>query len=315
MNASPSHDACLRCARTLVACAALASTALLTACAAPKPPTPEFDPQVTPAANLEPAPDAAAVIAAYNRRVADLSRLRSPLSAVLDLPELNEQGEPTGSRTKDQLDGNLQLIQPDRVSLRMDKVQQTVFFMGAGNGQYWFITMGDDPAAYKGEMSKATLAKARSLGLPIHPLDLLDLMAITPLPSNAQVAWWGERIRVTAAARWGTRELLLDPATFEPSAVWLRDRAGDIAVWAELTNYKDAPVAGKGAATARIPGRVRAQVPGVTSAGDAFIELFLAKPENPGLRLREKQFDFAAVLDASGAKEVIDIDAAGSTLR
>jgi hypothetical protein len=290
----------------------LASCLLLTGCATPVSPKPIFDPASTPPANRAALPNAADVIAAYNRRVADMSRLRTPISAVLDIPTLDEQGRVTDQRTKDQLDGNLQLIQPDRVSLRMDKVQQTVFYMGSGSGQYWFIAMGDQPVAYKGEMTQATLAKARSLGLPIHPLDLLDLMAITPLPSNAKLSWWGPYVRVIAAARWGTRELLLDATTLEPAAVWLRDRAGKIAVWAETTNYKDVPVTGKGISPARVPGRVRAVVPGATPQGDSFIELFITKPENPGLRIREKQFQFDAVLSASGAGEVIDIDAASA---
>ncbi|MFN5944625.1 MAG: hypothetical protein ACK5ZG_06025 [Phycisphaerae bacterium] len=294
------------------ACMLLASCLLLTGCATPVSPKPIFDPASTPPANRAALPNAADVIAAYNRRVADVSRLRTPISAVLDIPTLDEQGRVTDQRTKDQLDGNLQLIQPDRVSLRMDKVQQTVFYMGSGSGAYWFIAMGNQPVAYKGEMTQATLAKARSLGLPIHPLDLLDLMAITPLPSNAKLSWWGPYVRVVAAARWGTRELLLDATTLEPAAVWLRDRTGKIAVWAETTNYKDVPVTGKGISPARVPGRVRAVVPGATPQGDSFIELFITKPENPGLRIREKQFQFDAVLNASGASEVIDIDASSA---
>lgn len=298
-----------RCARfRLHACSLLAGCLLLAGCATPVAPRPIFDPASKPPTNRAALPDTQTVIATYNRRVADLSRLRTPISAVLDIPTLDERGRVTDQRTKDQLDGNLQLIQPDRVSLRMDKVQQTVFSMGAGSGQYWFIAMGDQPVAYKGEMTQATLAKARSLGLPIHPLDLLDLMALTPLPGNAKLSWWGPYVRVVAAARWGTRELLLDAKTFEPAAVWLRDRAGTIAVWAETTNYKDVPVTGKGISPARVPGRVRAVVPGATPEGDSFIELFITKPENPGLRIREKQFQFEAVLAASGANEVIDID-------
>ena len=123
----------------------------------------------------------------------------------------------------------------------------------------------------------------------------------------------GRHPQVVAAARWGTRELLLDATTLEPAAVWLRDRAGKIAVWAETTNYKDVPVTGKGVSPARVPGRVRAVVPGATPEGDAFIELFITKPENPGLRIRERQFQFEAVLGASGASEVVDIDAGGGS--
>jgi hypothetical protein len=116
-------------------------------------PKEKFDPDNKPAANRATLPKAIDVVRAYNRRVADISRMRTPVSAVIDVPRVDESGKLTGERQKDQLDGNLQFIQPDRVSLRMDKVQQTVFSLGSGGGKYWFITMGDEPVAYTGSMS------------------------------------------------------------------------------------------------------------------------------------------------------------------
>ena len=302
----------------VVMCAATCAIVAMAGCSGPALPKEKFDPDNKPAANRATLPKANDVVRAYNRRVADISRMRTPVSAVIDVPRVDENGKLTGERQKDQLDGNLQFIQPDRVSLRMDKVQQTVFSLGSGGGKYWFITMGDEPVAYTGSMSKATLAKAKSLGLPIHPLDLLELMAVTPMPENAKLSWWGEYVRVVAPARWGTREVLVNAKTFEPAAVWLRDASGKIAVWAETTNFKSVAVEGKGTTAASVPGRVRAVVPGAAVKGAAgkntavdgasYIELFLAKPENTGNRIREKQFQLDAVLEAASVKEIVDID-------
>lgn len=287
----------------------LVSALLLAACAGPTTPKSVFDPASKPTSNRATLPKSSDVIGAYNRRVADITRMRSPVSAVIDVPIVDDKGKLTGQRQKDQLDGNLQLIQPDRVSLRMDKVQQTVFTLGSGGGMYWFITMGDEPTAYTGAVSKATVAKARSLGLPIHPLDLLELTAVTPMPATAKLSWWDKYIRIVAPARWGTREVLVDAKTYEPVAVWLRDASGKIAVWAETTGMKTVDVEGKATVAARVPGRIRAVVPGATSDGDTFVELFLSKPENTGNRIREKQFDMQAVIESVGVKQVINVDA------
>ena len=286
------------------ACVSLLAVVLaLAGCASTRGPGQTFDPTQRPQepdAAPVPLPAIADVAQQYNQRVADLDRLRTPLTVLLNLPP----DQPGASRRREQVEGNLQVFQPERVSLRLDKVGQTLLVMGAGEGRYWWIQMGDQPQAFAGELARASFAKAQRLGVPIHPLDVLELLGIVPLTGKESLAWDRGFLRVSGRSRFGSRVLFLDPASLEPRAIWLRDARGLVAVWAELSRPVPVPVDGKPFSPARIPSRITARVPDA----DTDIELALTKPENPGERLRTRQFEIASVLAAYGSPEVIDID-------
>jgi hypothetical protein len=290
----------------LTLCALAASLTIVgggLGCQQPKKPDGRLDPaQPGPkaeVAQLPPLPEKAKVAEIYNARVADIARLATPFTIVLNVP-----GEKPGSRNREQLEGNLQLIQPDRVSLRIDKVGQTLLVMGAGGGKYWWIEMGDPRSAYVGDIAQATYPKAERLGVPVHPLDIVELLAITPLSGQELLAWDRGFLRVTSRARFGSRVLFLDPKTYEPRAVWLRDPRGKVALWAELARMGPVVVDGNPRSAARIPLRAFARVPDV----DTDIELSLSQPKNTGDRIRTKQFELSSVLAAYGDPPLINID-------
>lgn len=277
------------------------SIAWLAGCQSPRGPSAELDPNraSTPQTELGPLPDKDMVAAVYNLRVADISRLASPFTIVLNMP-----GEKPGSRRREQLEGNLQLIQPDKVSLRIDKVGQTLLVMGAGSGKYWWIEFGDTRTAYVGEIAQATYSKAERLGVPVHPLDIVELIGIVPLTGNELMAWDRGFLRLTSRARFGSRVLFLDPQTYEPRAVWLRDPRGKVAVWAELTRVGPVQVEANVRSQARMPLRVLARVPDA----DTDMELSFSQPRNTGDKIRTKQFDLTSVLAAYGDPARVDID-------
>jgi hypothetical protein len=260
-------------------------------------------------------------VAAHNQRVADLGRLRTPVTLVIDSPDPAE-GEPD-RRRRDQLEGNLQLIQPSNVSLRVDKVSQTLFVLGSNENRYWWIEFTDPRRAFVGGMSLATPAKVARFGLALHPLDLLEMAAITPLSAGATGGWdrsrGGEggvlRVRdrlasegfaAANAVAWGWRELLIDPTTLQARAVWLLSPEGRAIAWSELDRYVEVPVDGKGRSAARIASRIRAVV--FTEQGNTVLDMSLSQPENAGNRIRTGQFDLDRVLDTYEVAEVVDVD-------
>jgi hypothetical protein len=301
----------VRDALSVAACAIVAMQ--LAACASPNKPTaPEASSNNREHVHVAPLPDIDETVARYNQRVSDLSRVRTPVTLLLDVPDENAEKAAKGERTREQLEGNLQLHQPDRLSLRVDKVGQTLFVLGANESNYWWLSTGSDATAFVGATRLATPQKAKLFGLPIHPFDLLELLAISPLPANdprVTLAWKDTSLLIAAPARWGTRELLLDASTLEPQFVLLRDARGVPAVWAQLSKFIAVDVHGNAFSTARMPSRIKAEVPGVSASQNAFVELIIIKPENPQDKMRTKQFELQTVLDSYGVKSRIDIDA------
>lgn len=312
---------------------------MLACCSSPSPKATGLSPGrgvVSSASAQSPAgvPSVAEAIAAHNQRVADLSRLRTPVTMVIDAPDPSDDNP--DRRRRDQLEGNLQLIQPANVSLRIDKVSQTLFVLGSNQQRYWWVEFTDPRRAFVGDMAQATPAKVARFGLALHPLDLLELAAITPLSPTARGGWDASRKDITQAGGvlrvrdrlisaafaseasrsgggsgsdggWGWREVLFDPATLQPRAVWLLSPDGRAIAWSELDQYVEVPVDGKGQSPARIASRIRAVV--WTERGEDRIEMSLSQPENAGNRIRTGQFDLDRVLDTYEVADVIDIDA------
>lgn len=257
-------------------------------------------------------PDAQTFIARHNARVADLQTLRTPVTLLIDAPK----GDESGKRLQEQVEGNLQLIQPYQVSLRVDKVGQTLFVMGSNAERYWWIEFGDERWAYVGATALATPRKAARFGLPVHPLDLIELAAITPLSSGARMAWDSQRqlLRVVDGAKWGTRVLLCSVETRRPGGdsdvyvevkgVWLADQTGRIVAWSELSRLAMVPVDGNTRSLAAMAHNVLVHVPG----RDTNVEVVIIDPENPGKRIKTGQFDVAKVLDTYDVKDITDID-------
>jgi len=249
------------------------------------------------------APDAQRAIGAYNARVGHIARLTTPLTLVIDHAD---PGDPS-SRERDQVEGSFQYARPGNVSLRVDKVGQTLMVLGCNADRYWWFDFSGDTTLYVGSMRLASPEKARELGLPVHPLDLLDLACLTPLPSTSRASWDSSTglVRIVAPSRWGGRSVLVDPETFEPRQVTLIDADGRGAVTAEVSRVEGFEVAGNAFSGAAFPTLIRAVAP----AADAKFSLELTAPKDPGERMRTKPFDLDALIDAYRPSRTVDLDA------
>jgi hypothetical protein len=196
----------------------------------------------------DPTPDYAEVAAAYNARVVRLERIWARAVVQIIYTDENERRRTT------QGEGHLQIIQPARLALSVGKLSEVHFWLGADDERFWVFELADASRVSVGRHENVGAPCARDLALPVHPLDLLDLLGVTTLPEpGAQpapaMAWSSQTGLLTfeLPARMGVRRLSLDPASFEPVRIELLP-ASDAppVVVSELENYdrvtlRDAP--------------------------------------------------------------------------
>ncbi|MCB9840080.1 MAG: hypothetical protein H6809_00325 [Phycisphaeraceae bacterium] len=146
-------------------------------------------------------PSYAEVAGAQNRRVADLDRVWAAASALVTYQDQD------GQVRTEQAEGYLQIIQADRVALSLGKqiASEVYFYLGANATHYWWFDRleAGRKIAYVGTHEMASPERAASLGAPVHPLDLLDLIGITALPGAVEVEGAGEPADRAAASREG----------------------------------------------------------------------------------------------------------------
>lgn len=295
--------------RLLCVCVAFASTlALSTVGCATRPPKPP-EQSVRPIEKQTPPPSLAAIAQEYNARVADLSVLRSPVTMLLDRPGAD------GGRERNQIEGSMQWQLPMRMSLRGDKVGQTLFWVGSNEMRYWSIDVGsDEKFAVVGTHALLSPRKVASLGLPAHPLDVLEALCVTPLTIDEKTTVrWGASagtVEVVSTAQLGVRVTrVLDSQTFEPRSCELRDSQGTLLLRASLSRFKAVPVVGNTFSKAIIAGTMDLRLP----LEDTNITLLISDPQNPGsAALRTKPFDPEALLKAHDVSTVRDLDTAVS---
>lgn len=247
----------------------------------------------------EPPPTTQAIESAYNARVAGLDRVWARAivrfqSVDRDGNEIDEQGE-----------GHLQIVQPRSLFLTVGKLGEPAFELGSNDARYWWIDIRNKSARV-GEHAKATPTLAARAGLPVHPLDLLELLGITPLKAKSPPTWSadGRAVEVLIAGRWGERVLRLDPARLEPMEIELRGQDGRVLALARLTEYEGAIVGGDPSPVARVATRVFVDVPSTSTK----VTLWLREPENRGSKIKARAFNFDSLSQEYGVKSVGSID-------
>jgi hypothetical protein len=254
-------------------------------------------------------PAYASVAEKYNARVVRLERLACPADLVVKYKD--DKGKPL----RDEVTANVQIALPASVVVRVDKVGQTVFYLGSNDTRYWWFDLTDEKTALVGLHEKATPEAVTSFGLPVHPLDLLEVFAIKPIPgagteqaTHAVLAWSkdGHYLGLTLPGRWGgLRRFWLDPDSFDPVRVELLDKNGVVAVSAALSRYLMVDVDGDTTVHPRMASDFQVDLP----RQQATFSLRLAAPQNPGEAQKAKLFDVDALLKYYRIQKVYDIDA------
>ncbi|MEQ8769914.1 MAG: hypothetical protein RIB60_05335 [Phycisphaerales bacterium] len=213
--------------------------------------------------------------AAYNERVDGLDRLWA--RAVVRV----EGEDAAGKRLREQAEGHLQIEQPNKLALSMGKVGKPFLHLGSDDAFYWWFDALDEgnEIGLIGRHEEATPDKAAALGLPVHPLDLIELLGISELPEGTRrVGWSKDRTRAvfTVPARWGSRWVWVNPETFEPERIVLADRELNTVAEAELSHYEIARIDGDATRRPRVATRVVVRTPGF----NGFARITMSEPQN-----------------------------------
>lgn len=243
-------------------------------------------------------PDAATLIGAQNARVAALARLWT--RATTEVFYTNSDGE----RRWEQGEGHFQFIAPSRLALTVGKLGETVLYLGCDAERHWLF----EPA----KAERVSIARnenvgnpcCRSLGLPANPLDLIDLLGLSPLRDSAAstvaLAKGGRAILLSQPARSGVICLTFDAESLEPSRVELLAPPGPglpprVVVGADLTQYESITLRGSGVVAPRIPTRITLR----HIETETEIRLHLADATNGRPeQLPDEAFDLDALVDA-----------------
>ena len=294
---------------TLIVAATIVAMSGLAACNQSKRDSlgPSSDAQTSPGATRQvskPLPKFEVLAARYNERVRGLESLRTPVGLIIDAEDQD------GKSQREQVEGNLSLVQPRYVVMRLDKIGQTLFQLGSNPEHYWWIDLsGEEKVALVGTHAKARSDTAARFGVPVHPLDLIELLAITPLETEGArpgMRWSpdGKQIILTVPGRWAGRRLWITPENGQATRVELLNMRGDVEVRARLEKYQIAAIRGDTITQPRIATKLFIEVP----RNRVNVELNIVEPENPGDRVRMTAFDLERQKDNLGVERVVDLD-------
>ncbi len=184
-----------------------------------------------------PAPRYEVLRGVYNARCAKIPRLWARVTVRVI------SHEEDGSRRVDQGDGVLQIVKPSRVSLSVGKsIDRMYYYLGSDEERFWWVDVMDRDAsvALVGTHAGARRERAEEFGVPVHPLDLLELLGITALPEDGGAVVWNGQVggwMVELPGRWGARRVVVDPVAYLPIAVVLLDADGAAAAGSRLESY------------------------------------------------------------------------------
>jgi hypothetical protein len=266
-----------------------------------------------------PAPSYEEVARRYNERVEPLKSLWSRTVFRVWFPDRE------GEERTEQVEGHLQYIRPDRVDLTLRKVGHPVAALGCNAEKYWWIELGEGQGrkAYVGSHSMVDPDRIAELGLPVYPLDLIELIGITPLPLEAReqgveapaVRWSpnGRELVLNLPQREGIRRMILDPETLDPIRIEVADTSGRTVLSSELTEYQTVAMRGglPGTARARVPGEILATV----NEGRTRVRMRIYDPETGGSRPKPAAFELPRLLDVYSIQTVINLDEQPVALR
>lgn len=251
-----------------------------------------------------PAPEYAGVASRYNESVSSIETLAA--SAVVRVTYKDAEGR----TRREQGEGVLQVVLPDRLALSVNKVGRRLFWIGCDEERYWWFDLVDERRAAVGRHELAHLVGGGEPASVIHPLSLIDLLGVTPMPvvgpDAAGASQWsadGHLLGLTTRARaGGYRRAWLDPETLEPVKIELFDASRRLVLLSELENHTTVSVGGGRRAVA--PSRITVYHP----ESGTEIRMTLYGIEDDRRRISERAFDFESLVDRLGVESIIDID-------
>jgi hypothetical protein len=217
-----------------------------------------------------------------------------------------------GRRRSEQGEGHLQIIQPTRLALSVGKVGEVLFWLGSDERRFWWFELGENSRAGVALHENAQAPCIGEAALPVHPLDLLDLLGVTPIPATSDRAPLVDatgRVVIDATARGGARRIYFDPDTLRPVRVELwRSGEREPAVVSDLSEHERVDLPSEPGVDPRAASRVRI----AHRESDSEIILFLSDMSDGSRfgRLSPAAFEFATLVDSLAPMRVDVLDEA-----
>lgn len=250
-----------------------------------------------------PAPAYADAAARYSEVVRHYDHLWTPIAFRLRYRDMEKD-----RLVEDLADGHLQVIAPDRLALRVDKLSETYFYMGSDATRYWWIDVKGS-AAVVGRHDTVTEELIEELGIPVHPLELVELLGVVGMdPDGYGTTKWspdGRRLGIVTRGRFGNTLVWVDPTTYMPTSVEVTDSTGRTTLKSELTRPRR--IRQDDAADLRV--EIATQVVVNFADGETRLTIRMEDPENRRVRVREAAFQLDSVLHAYRVRDVEDLDA------
>lgn len=247
--------------------------------------------------------DADALVESYNARAERFTSLWARAAVVL------EGRDAEGRKLRERAEGHLQVVPPDQVAITLGKLGETHLYFGSNEFFYWWLDMADSEtkSATFGRHDLVTSDKVDRLGLPMQPLDLIETLGITPLPTDLGrvVARPGpERgtIVVAAPTHRGVRRITMDRERFEPSRIELIGPGGRALLDVELSRYRLMARIPTDEPPLRVPERVIVRMAGF----DGEVRFSLHEPDRRNIR--GIAFDLVRLIDLYRISSLIDLD-------
>lgn len=288
--------------RLLVLMLTVTAGAALTACESPGE---KETPVLTgPAVTL----DYKEVATLYNVRVQNMDRIWA--RSRLRIQFTDREGE----KVDESAEGHLQIIRPRKLALTVTKVGETLYYLGSNDQLFWWLDIRKEKSGVVGRHADTTLEAVSAMGVPLLPLDVLELLGVLPLDVDAagKAKAIGGRFEVMYPARGmrlagiedadgiSTVRMVMDRKTLEPQTIEVRGSDGKIAVRAELKNYQ--PVIGVpgGSVRPRLATMFELFVP----KSETRFTIKLLDTQNRGERMNPAAFDLEKLLAAYSISDV-----------
>jgi len=254
-------------------------------------------------------PPVASVVEAQNERVRGLDTLWARISLRVDGKLANAK------LNKEEAEGYLQVVLPNKVAVSINKLGNTYFYLGSNDTLYWWFDLTGDQKVFAGRHASATPETVDRFGVPVHPLDLIELLAITSIPATGQpgspeqLHWSadGSLIWYDVAARGSTKRVLIDPKSYLPVMVELLDKTGKVVVRSELSKYVSFASRSIPGANPSVASRCIIKVP----RQDLTITINVNDPGSgtpDGRPIKQIAFDFKYLTEAYRKAVVVDLD-------
>lgn len=232
--------------------------------------------------------------------------------------------EADGSQRTEIGDGHLVFMTPHRIALTLSKLGEEFLWAGCDEQRFWLFIGGDDSIGYVCRNENVAHPDAELLPLPVHPLDLLDLLGLftLPEPSPGDIRQAPVPSRYDANPKrcglrynWKQDELPLRLASFSTDT-WLPDWVGIYApspsarrLTADLSQYVSMSIVGLN------PGEYP-KVPEWVEIRDDFsrgyIRLSLRDPADrtgSGREINNRLFDFETIKRKMRPAQLVVLDA------